>query len=128
MITPKQEVERKSEWFCGVNFFALILKYSEKTVLEQKFGFSVVVFCSHAAISLWCLLFFDFSKRIFSRWFSQSIHSHSRPSFLFNLNFHFSQVVFCVHMLHFGIDFLFFSYFLSNFKKQFFSQLIHSLF
>ena len=21
LVTPKQEVERKSEWFCGVNFF-----------------------------------------------------------------------------------------------------------
>ena len=25
LVTPKQEVERKSEQFCGVNFFALIL-------------------------------------------------------------------------------------------------------
>ena len=23
LVTPKQEVERKSEWFCGVNFFLL---------------------------------------------------------------------------------------------------------
>ena len=26
LVTPKQEVERKSEWFCGVKFFALNLK------------------------------------------------------------------------------------------------------
>ena len=26
LVTPKQEVEQKSKWFCGVNFFALILK------------------------------------------------------------------------------------------------------
>ena len=26
LVTPKQEMERKSEWFCGVKFFALILK------------------------------------------------------------------------------------------------------
>ena len=37
---------------------------------------SLVVFCSHAAISLWFLLFFKFLDRIFfSKWFSQSIHS-----------------------------------------------------
>ena len=42
----------KKRVFCAVNLFALILKSSEKTVFEQKFGFSLVVFCSHAAISL----------------------------------------------------------------------------
>ena len=52
LVTPKQEVERKSEWVCGVNFFALNLKWSDKTVFEQKVAFFFVVFCSHAAISL----------------------------------------------------------------------------
>ena len=60
LVTPKQEMERKSEWFCGVNFFALILKWNEKTVFEQKFAFSLVVFCSHAAISLRFLMSFRF--------------------------------------------------------------------
>ena len=53
-------MERKSEWFCGVNFFALVLNLSAKTVFEQKFAFSLVIFCSHAAISLRFLLFFQF--------------------------------------------------------------------
>ena len=48
LVTPKQEMERKSEWFCGVKF-ALILKLSEKKVFEQKFAFPLVVLCSHAA-------------------------------------------------------------------------------
>ena len=65
LVTPKQEMERKSEWFCGVNFFALILKWNEKTVFEQKLAFSLVVFCSHAAISLRFLMFFDFLDWIF---------------------------------------------------------------
>ena len=54
LVTPKQEVERKSEWFCGVNFFALNLKQSEKKVLEQKFAFSLVVFlftCGNLTLS-----------------------------------------------------------------------------
>ena len=50
--TLKQEMERNSEWYCGVKFLALILKQSEKTVFEQKFAFSLVIFGSHAAISL----------------------------------------------------------------------------
>ena len=80
-------------------------------MFEQKFGFSVVVFCSHAAISLIFTVFSIFRIGFFSKWFFQSIHSYSRPSFLFELNFHFSLVVFCVHMLHFDIDVLFFSFF-----------------
>ena len=52
LVTPKQEVERKSEWFYCVIFLAQILMLSEKKVFEQKFAFSLVVFCSHAAISL----------------------------------------------------------------------------
>ena len=115
-------MERKSEWFCGGNFFALILKWSEKTVFEQEFAFSLVVFCSHAAISLWFLLFFRFfGSDFFLDGFSNPFTAHSRPSVLFELIFHFSLVVFCVHMLHFDIDFLFFSYFLSDFKKIIFS-------
>ena len=43
----------KASGFAAWNFFAPNLKESEKTVFEQKFAFSLVVFCSHAAISLW---------------------------------------------------------------------------
>ena len=58
-VTRKQEVEQKSEWFCGLKFFiAPILKQSEKTVFEQKFAFSIVVFCSHAAFWHWFSVFF----------------------------------------------------------------------
>ena len=34
-------------------------------VFEQKFGFSAVVYCSHAAISLIFTFFFEFLDRIF---------------------------------------------------------------
>ena len=56
-------------------FLALILKNSEKMVFEQRFDFSLVVFCSHAAISFTLIftvfsifslvVFFDFLDLIF---------------------------------------------------------------
>ena len=53
-------------------------------VFEQKFGFSVVVFCSHAAISLRLLLFFRFfGADFFLNGFPIPFTAHSRPSFLF---------------------------------------------
>ena len=42
----------KKEWFCGVKILLLKFLSREKTVFEQKFAFSLVNFCSHAAISL----------------------------------------------------------------------------
>ena len=49
---------------------------SEKTVFEQKFVFSLVVFCSHAAISLAIFnVFFDFFGSDFFQMVLQSIHS-----------------------------------------------------
>ena len=64
LVTPKQEVEQKSEWFCGVIFFALFLKKSEKAAFERKFGFSLMVFGSYAAISLGFYCFFYCLGRI----------------------------------------------------------------
>ena len=92
MVKPKQEMKRKGEWFCGVKFLS-----SEKTVFEQKFAFSLVVFCSHAAISLWFLLFF-FSIFLIGFFFLNGFPNpyivHSRASFLLESNLHFSLVVF----------------------------------
>ena len=53
LVTPKQEMEQKGEWFCGVNF-TLIIKYSEKKIFD-KIRFFKHGFCSGAAI----LLYFD---------------------------------------------------------------------
>ena len=63
MVTPKHK-EEKSEWFCSEKLFNSSFK--EKRVFEQKFAFSRVVFCSHAAISLWFYFFFDCLDRTFS--------------------------------------------------------------
>ena len=76
---------------------------------------------------------FHFDFLLFSRFFGSDLFPngfrnpfvvHSTPSFLFEINFHFSLVVF-FHMRHFDIDFLFFlKIFGSNFLEMFFS--IHS--
>ena len=91
----------KSNWSgdFGRICFALILKQSEKTAFEQKFGFSVVVFCSHAAISLWILLF----CRFFGSFFFLNDYPNpfiilSRLSFFVWTKFHFLVVVFYSHV------------------------------
>ena len=98
-------------------------------VFEQKFGFSVVVFWSHAAISLWFLLFFRFfGSEFFLNGFPNPFTALSRPSFLFELNFH-SPMVFCSHAAFWHCFFFwFFSYFLIWFFKNGFlnSLVVHS--
>ena len=97
-------------------------------VFEQKFGFSVVVFCSHAAISPWFLLFFRFfGSDFFLSGFPNPFTAHSRPSFLFQLNFHFSLVVFLFTCGILTLIFCF-SYFLNDFFKNGFlnSLIVHS--
>ena len=48
---------------------------------EQKFALSLVVFCSHAAISLWFLLFFRFfGSDFFLNGFPNSLIVRSRSS------------------------------------------------
>ena len=54
LVTPNEEVEWKSE-------LSLILKQSLKTVVEQKFAFSLVVFRSHAALSTLIFIVFCIS-------------------------------------------------------------------
>ena len=75
LVTPKQEMERKSECFFGVNFFRSNFKVEWENGVWTKIRFLVVVFCSHAAISLWFLVFSIFWIGFFSKWFSQSIRS-----------------------------------------------------
>ena len=55
-------------------------------MFEQKFAFSPVVFCSHAAISLrFLLIFFNFLDPIFFlNDFANPFIVHSRSSFLFS--------------------------------------------
>ena len=92
-------------------------------MFEQKFGFSVVVFlftCGNFTL-IFTVFFRFFESDFFSKCFPNPFTAILGPSFLFELNFHFSLAFFCVHMLHFKIDFLFFSFFLSDFFKNIFS-------
>ena len=67
-----------------------------------------------------------FGSGFFLNGFPNPVTAHSRPSFLFELNFYFSLVVFFVHMRNFDIYFLFFFliFYLIFFKR--FSQFTHS--
>ena len=67
-----------------------------------------------------------FGTDFFINGFPNLFTAHSRPSFLFELNFHFSLVVFLVHMRHFDIDCLFFLIFYLIFSKMVFA--FHSCF
>ena len=80
-----------------------------------------MVFCSHAAISLWFLSVFSiFGSDFFLSGFSNPFVVHSWPSFFFEPNFQFQLMVFCSHsaFLHW------FSIFIWFFKKCFPNSLI----
>ena len=86
LVTPKQEVERKSEWFCGVNFFRSKFKVDWENGVWAKIRFLASgFFCSHAAISLRFLLFFQFFwSDFFLNGFPNPFILRSRSSFLFS--------------------------------------------
>ena len=116
LVPPKQEVERKSEWFCGVKFVHSNFKADWENSFEQKFAFSIVVFVHvrQFHFDFYCFFFFDFWIRFFSKRFSQSIHRSLKASiFLFEPNLSFYLVVFWSHsdFWHwFSVGFLIFWY------------------
>ena len=64
-------------------------------MFEQKFAYSLVVFCSHVAILYFVFFFFQFfGADFFLDGFSNPFIVHSRSSFLLEPNFHFSLVLF----------------------------------
>ena len=77
-VTTKDEMERKSEWLCGVKF----LKLSEKTVFEQKFSFSLVVFCLPTCgnFTMVFTVFQFFGSDFFLNGFPNLFKVHSKPS------------------------------------------------
>ena len=90
-------------------------------MFEQTFAFSLVIFCSHAAIYFDFYCFFDFLDRIFLNGFPDPI--------LVQLNqISISRWWFFVHMRNFDIDFLFFFNFLSDFFGKWFSQFAYTPF
>ena len=88
-------------------------------MFEQNFAFSLVVSCSHAAISLWFLLFFFrfFELDFFPNGFPNPFIVPSRSSFLFEPFFDFS-LVFCSHAAFWQWFSVFFSFFQSDFFRN----------
>ena len=85
-------------------------------VFEQKFGLSVVVFVHMRQFHSDFYCFFDFLDRIFFlNGFPNPFTAHSRPKFLFELNFHFSLVVFLFTCGIFTLIFCFFYFFIRIF-------------
>ena len=85
LITPKQEVEQKREWFCGVNFFCSNFKVEWENGVWTKIRFLASGFFVHDAISLWFLLFFSiFWIGFFLIGFSNPFIVRFRSSFLFS--------------------------------------------
>ena len=67
-------------------------------MFEQKFAFSLVVFCSHAAFHFDFDCFFRFFvSDFFLNGFPNPLLVPSRHSFWFEPNLHFSPLVFCSH-------------------------------
>ena len=76
LVTPKQEVKRKSEWFFGVNFFRSNFKvewengvWTKNRFLDSGFSFK----CGN--LNLTFTAFSIFWIGFFCKWFSQTIHS-----------------------------------------------------
>ena len=95
-------------------------------LFEQKFGFGSGFLFTCGNFTLIFIVFFSiFLIGFFPNGFPNPFTAHSRPSFLFDLNFHFSLVVFLFTCGILTLIFCFFSYFfLSDFFKMVFS--IHS--
>ena len=69
LVTPKHEVERKTEWFCVVKCF-LTLKWSEKNVFEQNFSFLAFLFSCSIDIDIDIYYLFGFFIRLILKGFS----------------------------------------------------------
>ena len=57
LVTPKQEVERKSEWFCGVNFFNSNFKVEWENSVWTKIRFLASGFLFRCGILTLIFLF-----------------------------------------------------------------------
>ena len=55
MVTPKQEVERKSEWFCGVNF----LFNSRTAIAGAIIGLLLVFFTTRRGVLVFSRFFYN---------------------------------------------------------------------
>ena len=125
LITPKQEVERKNEWFCGVKFFPSNFKVERENgvwtkirILARGFLFTYGNFTLRFTV-FWIGFFF---QMVF---FFNPIIVHSRPSFLvwtklpFLVSGHFSFLFTCgiLTLIFWFFYFLFFRFFRIGFPN-----------
>ena len=106
LVAPKQEVERKSEWFCGVKLFRSKFKVVWENGVWTKIRFLATGFLLTCGI--FTLIFTVFSiclNGFFLSGFPNPLIGHSRPSFFW------TKLLFLAwffHMLQFDLDFRFF--------------------
>ena len=96
LVTPKQEMERKSEWFCGVNFFRSNFKVEWENGVWTKIRFldsGFLFTCGN--FTLIFTVFSIFWIGFFLNSFPNPFTAHSGPSFLLESKLHISLVVFC---------------------------------
>ena len=85
LVTPKQEMERKSEWFCGVKFFRSNFKVEWENGVWTKIRFlgsGFLFTCGNFALIF--SVFSIFWIRFFLNGFSNPFIVLSRSSFLFS--------------------------------------------
>ena len=104
VVTTKQEVKRKSEWFCSVKFFHSNLEVQWENGVWTKIRFLASDFLfTYGNFTLIFTVFFQlFGSYFFLNCFSNPFVVGFRPSFLFEPNVYFSLVA---HMRHFDIAF-----------------------
>ena len=114
-------MERKSEWFCGVNFFRSNFKVEWENGVWTKIRFlgSGCLFTCGNFTLIFTVFFRFFGSNFFLDGFPNPFTAHSRPSFLFELNFHFSLVVFLFTCGILTLIFCFFLFFDLIFLKWF---------
>ena len=108
MVTPKQEMERKSEWFCGVKFFRSNFKVEWENGVWTKFRFLGSGFLFSCDNYTLIFTFFYFLDRVF---FLNGFPNSIKSSF-------WALVFVCTKFLFLASGFL--THFLKNFLKKFF--------
>ena len=114
-------MERKSECFCGVNFFRFNFKVEWENGVWTNIRFLASDFLFTCGNLLWFLLFFRFFGSDFFKWFSRSNLSSVEP------NFHFSLVVFCSHAEFWHWFSVFFKFFIWFYWEMVFPIRLYSI-
>ena len=114
LVTPKQEVERKSEWFCGLNS-KFKVEWENGIWTKIRFLASGCLFtCGN--FTLLFTVFSIFGSDFFLNSYPNPFIVYSRPSFLFEPNFHFSLIIFSSRAVF--RHFVFFLLFWSDFSRN----------